>query len=65
MLSLTLTGGMMACLIQAESSLIQYWELCRNVLMLLVIAEFLSVFRLLYFYLAKQQHVKSKENKMG
>jgi hypothetical protein len=65
MLSLTLTGGMMACLIQAESSLIQYWELCRNVLMLLVIAELLSAFGLLYFYLAKQQHVKSKENKMG
>jgi len=64
-LSLTLTGGMMVCLIQVESSLIQYWELCRNVLMLLVIAEFLSAFRLLYFYLAKQQHVKSKENKMG
>ena len=65
MLSLTLTGGMMVCLIQAESSLIQYWEFCRNVLILLVIAEFLSAFRLLYFYLAKQQHVKSKENKTG
>jgi len=65
MLSLTLTGGMMLCLFQVESSLIQYWEFCRNVLILLVIAEFLSAFRLLYFYLAKQQHVKSKENKTG
>lgn len=65
MLSLTLTGGMMVCLIQAESSLIQYWEFCRNVLILLVMAEFLSAFRLLSFYAAKQQHVKSKENKTG
>lgn len=65
MLSLTLTGGMMVCLIQVESSLIRYWEFCRNVLILLVIAEFLSAFRLLYFYLAKQQQVKSKENKTG
>ncbi len=65
MLSLTLTGGMMFCLFQVESSPIQYWELCRNVLMLFVMAEFLSVFRLLYFYLAKQQHIKSKENIIG
>jgi hypothetical protein len=59
MLSLTLTGGMMVFLIQVESSPIQYWEL------LLVIKELLSAFRLLHFYLTKQQHVKSKENKMG
>ena len=63
MLSLTLTGGMMVCLIQVEECPTQYWELCRNVLMLLVMAEFLSAFRLLYFYVAKQKHVKSKENK--
>jgi hypothetical protein len=63
-LSLTLIGGMMVHLIQVESSPIQYWELCRNVLMLLVMAEFLSAFRLLYVYVAKQRHIKSKANKM-
>ncbi|MCP4613421.1 MAG: hypothetical protein GY845_32420 [Planctomycetes bacterium] len=64
MLSLTLTGGMMLCLSQVESSLIQYWEFCRNMLMLLVMAEILSAFRILFICVTKQQHIKPKANKM-